>query len=185
MIPFIFAQLLNQDIIAVNQIQDIQIVDLNPINFIDLNEQTFKQQFRFSKADIELLVVKFELPALITLPNRVKIDCRIVLCILLRKLVYPCRLIDLAVQFGLHKTVISRCLSYLVNHLESNFSHLLQLKKCHCTQFGEAWSTSVNQKGSALVSCLGHYSIIDSGLTSSRLETSRLFNQVKVSKGTP
>jgi len=65
---------------------------------------------RFTRSEVEELVIALQLPAVIKADNRIVEDSRTGLWMLLARLAYPNRLSDLAMQFGWSDERIS-CIS--------------------------------------------------------------------------
>lgn len=153
--PLVLLQYMHLFHVLVSNSENLPITSHSPIAFNDLPIETFEEQFRFAKEDIPLLVTFFNLPLLIKLPNRQSVDVNICWCILLRKLAFPVRLCDLELQFGIHRSTISRILSFMVNYILDHYSYLICLRKCHCVANSNAWKTAVFNAGSALTTCVG------------------------------
>lgn len=86
----------------------------------------FRQQFRFDKEDINLLVDALLLPEQISSAHKVAMPCRDALCLVLRRLAYPNRWCDLQEVFGLHTSVMSSVSSLVIRHITAQFGHLLE-----------------------------------------------------------
>jgi hypothetical protein len=69
-------------------------------------------RFRFTLTEIERICTAMDLPALITV-NRVRVSAVQGVAMLLRRLVWPARLVDLAVEFGLDVSSTGR----IINHM--------------------------------------------------------------------
>ena len=83
------------------------------------------QQFRFNKEDLFLLKTLLQLPDKLVGSNASTCTGMEGLCILLRRLAYPNRLTDLVPIFGLHPTHLSVMFNLVLEHVHSNFQHLI------------------------------------------------------------
>ena len=155
--PFLNSSFLLHTVIMANYTEGSETasIEVHAVSFKNICEATFAEQHRFSKRDVSILVRVFHLDPFIELSNRATIDSRVALCILLRKLVFPIRLCDLESIYGIHRSIISRTLNYLVRHIDDNFSYLLTLRKCICTQNSQSWANSISSAGGSLQTCLG------------------------------
>ena len=76
------------------------------INFEKLLPQSYflccrsLTMFRFTKEQIRQLVVALTLPQTFEANIRIRWDAEEGLCVVLRRLAYPCRLVDLVLLFG-------------------------------------------------------------------------------------
>ena len=101
----------------------------------DLNSMTDDEcltEFRFRKSDIERLCVVMKLPEFITTYNRHNIPSIEALCILLKRLAYPCRYYDMIGRFGRSKTMLCIIFNHVLDFVYDKFSHLL-------TSFDQNW----------------------------------------------
>ena len=155
MLPMIL--MFKQKLINVLMLEGVSLSqpDLIPVSFEDLEESTFKEQFRFSKEDIAEIVAKLHLPELFKLENNRQIEAKLGLSIYLRKLAYPCRLCNLEEKFGIDRTIISRVLKYINSFFKNNCMHLLEIRKCICNLKREQWTQAIHSKGAPLTTCFG------------------------------
>lgn len=65
-----------------------------------INSLMFPCLFRFEKEDFMDLFTNLRFPPFFIAKNRSKVDGRLVLCLVLRRLAYPNRLVDLVPLFG-------------------------------------------------------------------------------------
>ncbi|KIJ51635.1 hypothetical protein M422DRAFT_243936 [Sphaerobolus stellatus SS14] len=97
------------------------------INLNELGDTVWKEQFRFTRAKVEKLVVALDLPDVISCPKmRVKEDNITALCMLLRRLSYPSRLADISMQLGWQKTRFSQITQVTAMYLWARWKHLLR-----------------------------------------------------------
>lgn len=129
---------------------------LIPKTFDDMPSSTFREQFRFAKEDIATLVHIFELPEYIKLPNGSRLDAKLAVCILLRKLVFPVRAGDLEDKFGIDRSVCSRAVNWLLHYINTNYGFLLLMRKCIVNTHKNTWSQAIASTANCpLDSCLG------------------------------
>ena len=88
---------------------------------------------RFTRSEIEQLVIALQLPAVIKADNRIVEDSRTGLCMLLARLAYPNRLSDLAMKFGWSVERISRISTTVQSFLHSRWKHLLEWDEVRLT----------------------------------------------------
>ena len=69
-------------------------------NIESMSDDECKAEFRFLKRDIQLLHDKLQLPQELVTANGSKFDGIEALCILLRRLAYPCRYSELIPRYG-------------------------------------------------------------------------------------
>ncbi|KAG0133619.1 hypothetical protein HOY82DRAFT_604264 [Tuber indicum] len=90
-----------------------------------LEEEEWRNQFRFTRGEVEELVIALQLPDLIRADNRITEDPRTALCMLLDRLAYPNRLCDLAQKFGWPVERVSRISTATQTIIHNKWSHLL------------------------------------------------------------
>ena len=83
------------------------------------------QLFRFNKEDLFSLNTLLQLPDKLVGSNAITCTGMEGLCILLRRLAYPNRLTDLVPIFGLYPTHLSVMFNLVLDHVHSNFEHLI------------------------------------------------------------
>ena len=121
------------------------------------NDDECWADFRFRKADLNRLLTAFGLPGEMQTINRLKVSSLEALCILLRRLAFPCRYSDLIPRFG--RSVPDLCVicNHVLNLLYTNFNHLL-------TSFNQEWlsrdnlqyyADCIHEKGAPLDFCWG------------------------------
>ena len=111
--------------------------------------------FRFEKNDLKRLQTALRFPDEMK-ANGTKTTGFEALCIMLRRLAYPNRLIDLAQVFGRSKTEISIILNFAISHVYNNFGHVMQnlnnfLHPPDLRRYAEA----IEKKGAPLHNCWG------------------------------
>jgi hypothetical protein len=94
------------------------------LNLNALNEEECKKSFRFGHSDIKKILVQLQLPDVIITPEH-KDRVLVVegLCLVLRRLSYPCRWFDLQYQFGRHVSALSRVFYYVMHLILQKVKH--------------------------------------------------------------
>lgn len=87
-------------------------------------DDRFRRLFRFSKEEIPRLVDALRLPAVIITRERCRVNAEEALCILLRRLAFPSRLLDLR-EFGRSEAALSGIFLHLVRDLANRFADIL------------------------------------------------------------
>uniref|UniRef100_A0A6P7H5Q5 Uncharacterized protein LOC114346516 n=1 Tax=Diabrotica virgifera virgifera TaxID=50390 RepID=A0A6P7H5Q5_DIAVI len=121
-----------EDLVLINllEVEDIQQVDIH-FDFNELTNSQCKDFFRFSSDDIRLLVNLLRIPNEIRTANRNKVTGLTALCILLRRLIYPNRLKDLQILFGLSPQSLSHIINYMLDFIMNEWGHLLNDLRNH------------------------------------------------------
>ncbi|KAK4887199.1 hypothetical protein RN001_003470 [Aquatica leii] len=112
--------------------------------------------FRFHKEDITRLTLAFNLPATITF-NRTTLTGRDALCMLLRRLTYPNRLVDLEPLFGFSTTINSKACNEMLSLIYQRKGHLLyNLSQVqHFNLIKLRHSQAIHEAGCPLQNCWG------------------------------
>ena len=121
-------------------------------NFTDIE---FRNYFRFEKAHFWRLHDLFELPDLFKLRNRAYVTGEEILMILLRRLAYPVRWVDLRMFFGVSNSTLSLAFKYSIEKLYLNFNHLLVFDSARIVPLLSCFANAVARKGSPLLKCVG------------------------------
>lgn len=121
-----------------------------------LSENECKLNFRFEKNDILRLVEALRIPNEFITDSQHKVSGQEGLCILLRRLSYPNRLIDLEPFFGRSMTALSKIIDFMIGHIYENFGHLLSnlqnLPWLNLQRF-RMYANAVHDKGSPINNC--------------------------------
>jgi hypothetical protein len=128
----------------------------NTLDLNSLNDQDFLTFFRFDKSQLNIIIQEFKLPQVFFLSNRLKIDCRTALCVVLRRLTYPNRFADLCVFFGRPESNLSRIFNEIIGYLFEKFKVLFEwdyqrLNPAKLQEFSER----ISSKGAPLTDCIG------------------------------
>lgn len=125
--------------------------DRPKFNLDEFSEGQCKVFFRFYKEDIELLANALRIPEEIRLENRCVVNKIDALCILLARLAYPCRLVQLERMFGRPKTTLSMIVKTMVNMIYERFSGKLQdLDQNWISLRRQTYADAVHDKGAPL-----------------------------------
>ena len=122
-----------------------------------MDDDECKAEFRFRKEDVFTLLDALHLPPEIRVYNGVVFDSVEALCILLRRLSYPCRYGDLIPRFGRPVPQLSMISNKLVGMLHTRFGYLLRnldqpwLSRANL----KAYADAIHQTGAALDNCWG------------------------------
>jgi hypothetical protein len=120
-----------------------------------LTDADCKFEFRFDKQEIVELVVQLRLPDVIILSNGSRYNSLEALCIMLRRLAYPSRLLDLRNIFGREKSMLSRVFNAAIKSIYQRFKHLLLWDHYRMDQQTlQRYAFSIHNKGAPLDNCI-------------------------------
>ena len=110
-----------------------------PFNFDEWTDDECWIDLRLKKADIPRLlgIIGFGDDEEIVTYNRVRVSATEALCLLLRRLAFPCRYTDLMPKFGRPKAVLCVIFKHMLDHVYNRFSYLL-------SSFDQDWLSSEN-----------------------------------------
>ena len=126
-------------------------------NLESMTEDESLTEFRFNKNDIPYLVNAFGLPSKFICSNGTTASAIEGLCMLLKRLSYPCRYSDMIPRFGRSQTDICLITNKVMRFLSEKFGHLL-------SSFNQRWlhpdklmkyAEAVHAKCNALDNCWG------------------------------
>ena len=101
-----------------------------PFRFQKLSSRDCLKFFRFSKDDILRIMDLLHFPPRFKLWNRMSVLSEDIFCLVLRRLSYPCRLIDLQHMFPRHRTVLSNMFNVGIDFVHARMkSHLTTLNQ--------------------------------------------------------
>lgn len=89
------------------------------------SEETCYSQYRFQKRDLRYLFIALRFPEIITLPNKSIVRGEKAFLLMLFRMAYPRRLVDMEEYFGREYSTVSRCFNFVVNLMDVEHSHLL------------------------------------------------------------
>ncbi|XP_077552527.1 uncharacterized protein LOC144166971 [Haemaphysalis longicornis] len=150
-------------------IEDAYLLELEPeprrnlaarglLNVARLDSPEFQRMFRFKKVHFEYLYSCLMMPDKVVSAQRVPVPGREALCMTLRCLAYPNRLVDLEMMFNRHLSVISSVVNQVLAHVEYHFGHLRYDLTTHTwlnLDSLERFSEAVHAKGAPLKNCRG------------------------------
>ena len=100
-------------------------VAINEVTIDGCSEETCYSQHRFQKQDLRYLFIALRFPDRIILPNKSSIPGEKAFLLMLYRMAYPRRLVDMEEYFGREYSTISRCFNFIVNLMDAEHSHLL------------------------------------------------------------
>ena len=122
-----------------------------------MNDAECLAEFRFKKRDLPLLPEVLQIPDSFTCYQRSVVSGMEALCILLRRLSYPCRYSDIIPRFGLPVPVLSMVSNDVLDFIYNTHNH--RLTQWNHTVLNPAalqiYSDAVTAKGAALHNCFG------------------------------
>ncbi|CAN7990929.1 unnamed protein product [Ixodes hexagonus] len=132
------------------------------LDIANMEDETFRRQFRFHKEDLAALQSALQIPATVTSAQGVNVPGNEALCIVLRRLAYPNRLFDLEGLFNRHSSTLSSISNIIMSQIDERCGHLLSDMNSHswlslaklemCSQ---EELHAVNNKGAPLHNCWG------------------------------
>ena len=129
----------------------------NRFNFTDLDDTQCKIEFRFHKNDLPLLLETIQIPDVITCSQGTVCNGMEGLCILLKRLAFPCRYTDMVGTFGRNPFEICLIFNRVLDYVYNIHNHRL-------TQWGQPmlqadklqkYADKIHQKGAPLDNCFG------------------------------
>ena len=123
----------------------------------NMSEAECKAEFRFEKNDLPVLAEALQIPPSFKLNQGSLVDGMEGLCMLLRRLAYPCRFGDMVPRFGCPVPVMSMVTNHLIDFIYNTHGHRI-------TRWNDAllnppaletYARSVHDKGAALQNCFG------------------------------
>jgi len=94
-------------------------------NLDDYDDSRCERMFRFQVDEIMDIADELRMPALFELDNRSKFGCLEGLCLVLRRIAYPCRFIDLVYMFGRSESMLSRTVNHVLRWIYTHWAALL------------------------------------------------------------
>ena len=131
--------------------------DYHRFSFDDMDPDECKAEYRFCKNDIPLLADVLQIPVYSVCSQGTIFDRVEGLCILLRRLAYPCRYSDLVQRFGRPVPEISMIGNTVMNYIYDN--HHQRLTDWNRTILNpaklEEYAQAISDRGAALKNCFG------------------------------
>jgi nuclease HARBI1 len=120
------------------------------------SEAQFKAIFRFERHDISRLAATLRIPAVVIAPNRSRATGIEALCIMLRKLAYPCRWVDLERLFGRREAELSSIYNWMIRDIYERFKATIAFDEDRLTpERMAAYAQAIQGKGAPLDRCWG------------------------------
>ncbi|TPX34384.1 hypothetical protein SmJEL517_g03040 [Synchytrium microbalum] len=122
----------------------------------NLSDSDCMKHFRFSLLQIEALVEALRMPTTLITDNRLRLSSVDALAIFLKRMVYPCRLVDLVRFFGREQSVISRFANHVSQFIHERWHNLLRWDRHRLTSdVLQSYSEAIWNKGGKLQGCFG------------------------------
>ena len=121
----------------------------------DIDNPECKANFRFEKHDLSVLAEVLHLPERFRCSQRTVADRMEGLCMLLRRMSYPCRYADMIPLFGRPVPELSMITNTVIDYLYDEHAHRITdwnntiLDPVHLQQYADA----IHQRGAALNNC--------------------------------
>ena len=113
--------------------------------------------FRFRKNELEKLLVVLRLLNEIITYNRLRFDAIVALCLMLRRLAYPCHYSDLVTKFARPVPMLSIIFNHILDYTYNTFSHLLTSFNQECLSPAnlKIYADIIHANGAPLNNCWG------------------------------
>ena len=145
-----------RDMLLGEAVDDSWEEETPPFKLTNFTDLVIKRLFRFRREDLTQLQAAVRIPDQVVTRDFDVVDGLEALCIVLRRLVYPNRWIELRKLFGRKHSSLSRIFYHVVRHINRNFAHLLvSLDQNWLTEDDFAlFAASITQKGGVVQNCL-------------------------------
>jgi len=111
---------------------DFNYQQYDPFNLDNIDSAECKAEFRIEKADLPRLAEALQLPATFHCQQRTVFDSMEGLCMLLKRVSYPCRYSDIIPRFGRAVSILSLITNHILDYIYENHGHLItQISKKH------------------------------------------------------
>ena len=104
---------------------DFPYEDYSRFDLDEMDEAECKAEFRVQKRDLPALAEAFLIPQSFKIHQRSVADGMEGLCMLLKRLAYPCRYGDMVPRFGRPVPVISMVTNHVLDYIHDTHGHLL------------------------------------------------------------
>ena len=123
----------------------------------EMNDSECVAEFRFRKHDLPLLAEALQIPDSFTCYQRSVASGMEGLCILLRRLAYPCRYSDMVPRFGRPVPVLSMISSQVLDYVYDLHSHRITQwnHEILSPEALQLYSDAIPAQGAALNNCIG------------------------------
>ena len=136
---------------------DFSYENYDRLDLNDMNDSECLAEFRVKKRDLPILAEALQIPDSFTCSQRSLVSGMEGLCILLRRLAYPCRYSDIIPRFGLPVPVLSMVCNDVLDFVYETHGH--RITQWNPTVLSPAdlqiYSDAVAAKGAALQNCFG------------------------------
>ena len=131
--------------------------DYNRFSLDEMDEAECKAEFRCEKNDLPLLTEALQIPPQFRCSQRTLSEGMEGLCMVLRRLAYPCRYSDLIPRFGRPVPVLSMISNEVIDFIFENHGHRLTEWNPALldSQSLQNYADAVSRKGAALDNCFG------------------------------
>lgn len=136
---------------------DLPYESYNYFDFDMLENDECLSEFRFHKRDIPLLADVLQVPDVITCYQRSVCSGLEALCVVLKRLAYPCRYADMIPRFAKPVPVLCMINNYMVDFIYQMHSHrILQWNDALLNPRAlDKYATAIAAQGSPLENCFG------------------------------
>ena len=104
---------------------DFNYQQYDPFNLNNIDSAECKAEFRIEKADLPRLAEALQLPPTFHCQQRTVFDSMEGLCMLLKRVSYPCRYSDMIPRFGRPVSVLSLITNHTLDYIYENHGHLI------------------------------------------------------------
>lgn len=122
-----------------------------------MSEAECKAEFRFEKKDLPTVAEALQIPPSFKLRQGSIVSGMEGLCILLRRLAYPCRFGDMVPRFGKAVPVLSMVTNHVIDYIYTIHGH--RITRWNDAPLNppalETYARSVHAKRAALLNCFG------------------------------
>lgn len=122
-----------------------------------MNSDECKAEFRVEKQDLPRLVAALQLPPVLKCEQRSICDDIEGLCMLLKRVAYPCRLSDMIPRFGRPVSVTSLITNDVIDYIYDVHGHLITQWNHDIMNPGalQRYADAISRKGAPLNNCFG------------------------------
>lgn len=122
-----------------------------------MNSDECKAEFRVEKQDLPRLVAALQLPPVLKCEQRSICDDIEGLCMLLKRVAYPCRLSDMIPRFGRPVSVTSLITNDVIDYIYDVHGHLITQWNQDIMNPGalQRYADAISRKGAPLNNCFG------------------------------
>lgn len=129
----------------------------DPFDLDTLSDDECWAEFRFKKNDIHYLVDVLQLPDEIITYNRLKVDPAEGACILLKRLAYPCRYLDMVARFARPVAELCVIANHIMTFIHDRWGFLLNSfnRAIVNPESLERYAMAIHARGAPLTNCWG------------------------------